>query len=67
MERLIYILINIIMETLYVTGALLSVFIVTFFVLLPFYLMVCVNPWFILIYIAYIIFLIFIYSLIKNK
>lgn len=67
MERLIYILINIIMETLYVFGALLSVFIATFFVLLPFYLMVCVNPWFILIYIAYIIFLIFIYLLIKNK
>lgn len=67
MERLVYILINIIMETLYVAGALLSVFIATFFVLLPFYLMVCVNPWFILIYIAYIIFLIFIYLLIKNK
>lgn len=67
MERFIYNLIDIIMETLYVAGALLSVFIATFFVLLPFYLMVCVNPWFILIYIAYIIFLIFIYLLIKNK
>ena len=67
MKRLIYILIDIIMETLYVAGVLLSVFIATFFVLLPFYLMVYVNPWFILIYIAYIIFLIFIYLLIKNK
>ena len=67
MKRFIYILINIIMEALYVAGALLSVFIATFFVLLPFYLMVCVSPWFILIYIAYIIFLIFIYLLIKNK
>ena len=67
MKRLIYILIDIIMETLYVTGVLLSVFIATFFVLFPFYLMVYVNPWFILIYIAYIIFLIFIYLLIKDK
>ena len=67
MKRFIYNLIDIIMETLYVTGALLSVFIATFFVLLPFYLMFCVNPWFILIYITYIIFLIFIYLLIKNK
>lgn len=67
MKRFTYILIDIIMEALYVAGALLSVFIATFFVLLPFYLMVCVNPWFILIYIAYIIFLIFIYLLIKNK
>ena len=67
MKRFIYILINIIMEALYVAGALLSVFIAIFFVLLPFYLMVCVNPWFILIYIVYIIFLIFIYLIIKNK
>ena len=67
MKRFIYILINIIMETLYVTGALLSVFIAIFILSFPFYLMVRVSLWFVLIYIAYIIFLIFIYLLIKNK
>ena len=59
MKRFIYNLIDIIMETLYVAGALLSVFIAIFFLSLPFYLMVYVNPWFVLIYIIYI-FLVFI-------
>ena len=66
MKRFIYILIDIIMEVLCITAALVSVFIAIFIVLFPFYLMVRVSPWFILIYITYI-FLIFIYLLIKNK
>ena len=66
MKRLIYILIDIIMEVLCATAACVSVFIAIFIVLFPFYLMVRVSPWFILIYITYI-FLIFIYSLLKDK
>ena len=66
MKRFIYILIDIIMEALCVTAALVSVFVAVFIVLFPFYLMVRVSPWFVLIYITYI-FLIFIYSLIKDK
>lgn len=66
MKRFIYILIDIIMEALCVAAALASVFVAVFVVLFPFYLMVRVSPWFILIYITYI-FLIFIYSLLKDK
>ena len=66
MERFIYILIDIIMEILCATAALVSVFIAIFIVLFPFYLMVRVSPWFVLIYITYI-FLIFICSLLKDK
>ena len=66
MKRLIYILIDIIMEVLCATAALVSVFVAVFIVLFPFYLMVRVSPWFILIYITYI-FLIFICSLLKDK
>ena len=66
MKRFIDILIDIIMEILCITAALVSVFLAVFIVLFPFYLMVRVSPWFILIYITYI-FLIFIYLLIKNK
>lgn len=66
MKRFIYILIDIIMEALCVAAALVSVFVAVFVVLFPFYLMVRVSPWFILIYITYI-FLIFIYSLFKDK
>ena len=60
MKRLIYILIDIIMEVLCAAAALVSVFIAIFIVLFPFYLMVRVSPWFVLIYVTYI-FLIFIY------
>ena len=66
MKRLIYILIDIIMEVLCVAAALVFAFVASFIVLFPFYLMVRVSPWFILIYITYI-FLIFIYSLLKDK
>ena len=66
MKRFIYNLIDIIMEVLCATVALVSVFIVIFIVLFPFYLMVRVSPWFVLIYIVYI-FLIFICSLLKDK
>ncbi len=66
MKRLIYILIDIIMEALCVVAALVSVFVAVFIVLFPFYLMVRVSPWFILVYITYI-FLIFICSLLKDK
>ena len=66
MKRFIYILIDIIMEALCVTAALVSVFIAIFIALFPFYLMVRVSPWFVLIYITYI-FLIFICSLLKDK
>ena len=59
MKRLIYILIDIIMEVLRATAALVSVFIAIFILSFPFYLMVRVSLWFVLIYIAYI-FLIFI-------
>ena len=66
MKRFIYILIDIIMEVLCVAAALVFAFVASFIVLFPFYLMVRVSPWFILIYITYI-FLIFIYSLLKDK
>ena len=66
MKRFIYIFIDIIMEILCVAAALVSVFVAVFIVLFPFYLMVRVSPWFILIYITYI-FLIFICSLLKDK
>lgn len=66
MKRFMYILIDIIMEALCVTAALVSVFVAIFIVLFPFYLMVRVSPWFVLIYITYI-FLIFICSLLKDK
>ena len=66
MKRFIYILIDIIMEILCATTACVSVFIAIFIALFPFYLMVRVSPWSVLIYIAYI-FLIFIYSLLKDK
>ena len=66
MKRFIYILIDIIMEVLCATAALVSVFIAIFIALFPFYLMVRVSPWFVLIYITYI-FLIFICSLLKDK
>ena len=66
MQRFIYNLIDIIMGILCVVTMLVSVFIIIFIALFPFYLMVRVSPWFILIYITYI-FLIFIYSLIKGK
>lgn len=66
MERFIYNLIDIIMGILCIVIMLVSVFIIIFIVLFPFYLMVRVSPWFVLIYITYI-FLIFIYSLIKGK
>lgn len=59
MKRFIYILINIIMEVLRAAAALVSVFIAIFILSFPFYLMVRVSLWFVLIYIAYI-FLIFI-------
>ena len=65
MKRFIYNLIDIIMEALCVTACV-SVFIAIFIVLFPFYLMVRVSPWFILIYVTYI-FLIFICSLLKDK
>ena len=60
------ILLEIIMEILCATAACVSVFIAVFITLFPFYLMVRVSPWFVLIYITYI-FLIFIYSLLKDK
>ena len=66
MKRFIYTLIDIIMGILCIVIMLVSVFIIIFIVLFPFYLMVRVSPWFILIYITYI-FLIFIYSLLKDK
>lgn len=66
MERFIYNLIDIIMGILCIVIMLVSVFIIIFIVLFPFYLMVRVSPWFVLIYITYI-FLIFIYSLLKDK
>ena len=66
MKRFIYTLIDIIMEVLCVAAALVSVFVAVFIVLFPFYLMVRVSPWFILIYITYI-FRILIYSLLKDK
>ena len=66
MKRFIYNLIDIIMGILCIVIMLVSVFIIIFIVLFPFYLMVRVSPWFILIYITYI-FLIFIYSLLKDK
>ena len=66
MKRFIYNLIDIIMEALCATAALVSVFVAVFIVLFPFYLTVRVSPWFVLIYITYI-FLIFIYSLLKDK
>ena len=66
MERFIYNLIDIIMGILCVVIMLVSVFIIIFIALFPFYLMVRVSPWFVLIYIGYI-FLIFIYSLLKDK
>lgn len=59
MKRFIYILIDIIMEVLHAAAALVSVFITIFILSFPFYLMVRVSLWFVLIYIAYI-FLIFI-------
>ena len=66
MKRFIYNLIDIIIGILCIVIMLVSVFIIIFIVLFPFYLMVRVSPWFILIYITYI-FLIFIYSLLKDK
>lgn len=66
MKRFIYNLIDIIMGILCIVIMLASVFIAIFIVLFPFYLMVRVSPWFVLIYITYI-FLIFIYSLLKDK
>ena len=66
MKRFMYILLEIIIEILCATAAVVSVFIAIFIVLFPFYLMVRVSPWFILIYITYI-FLIFICSLLKDK
>ena len=66
MKRFIYILIDIIMDILYIAAGFIFVFVAIFIVLFPFYLMVRVSPWFILIYITYI-FLIFIYSLLKDK
>ena len=66
MKRFIYNLIDIIMGILCIVIMLVSVFIIIFIVLFPFYLMVRVSPWFIFIYITYI-FLIFIYSLLKDK
>lgn len=66
MKRFIYNLIDIIMGILCVVIMLVSVFIIIFIALFPFYLMVRVSPWFVLIYITYI-FLIFIYSLLKDK
>ena len=66
MKRFIYNLIDIIMGILCVVIMLVSVFIVIFIALFPFYLMVRVSPWFVLIYVTYI-FLIFICSLIKDK
>lgn len=66
MKRFIYILIDIIMEALCVTAALVFAFVAVFIILFPYYLMVRVSPWFILIYITYI-FLIFICSLLKDK
>ena len=59
MKRFIDILIDIIMEVLRAAAALVSVFIAIFILSFPFYLMVRVSLWFVLIYIAYI-FLIFI-------
>ena len=67
MKRLIYILINIIMDILYIAAGFVFVSVAIFIILFPFYLMVHISPWFVLIYITYIIFLIFIYLLIKNK
>ena len=66
MKRFIYNLIDLIMGILCVVIMLVSVFIIIFIALFPFYLMVRVSPWFVLIYITYI-FLIFIYSLLKDK
>ena len=66
MKRFIYNLIDIIMGILCVVIMLVSVFIIIFIALFPFYLMVRVSPWFVLIYITYI-FIIFIYSLLKDK
>ena len=66
MKRFIYNLIDIIMGILCIVIMLVSVFVAVFIVLFPFYLMVRVSPWFVLIYITYI-FLIFIYSLLKDK
>ena len=54
MKRFIYILIDIIMEVLRAAAALVSVFIAIFILSFPFYLMVRVSLWFVLIYIAYI-------------
>ena len=67
MKRFIDILIDIIMDILYIAAGFVFVSVAIFIILFPFYLMVRVSSWFILIYIAYIIFLIFIYLLIKNK
>ena len=66
MKRFIYILIDIIMEILCATTACVSVFIAIFIALFPFYLMVRVSPWFVLIYIGYII-MIFVYLALKKK
>ena len=66
MKRFIYNLIDIIMDILYIAAGFVFVFVAIFIILFPFYLMVRVSPWFILIYITYI-FLIFICSLLKDK
>ena len=66
MKRFTYTLIDIIMEVLCAAAALVFAFVAVFIVLFPYYLMIRVSPWFILIYITYI-FLIFIYSLLKDK
>ena len=66
MKRFIDILIDIIMDILYIAAGFVFVFVAIFIILFPFYLMVRVSPWFILIYITYI-FLIFICSLLKDK
>ena len=66
MKRLIYILIDIIMEVLCFAAALVSVFIAIFIALYPAYLMFRVSPWFVLIYIGYII-MIFVYLALKKK
>ena len=67
MKRFIDILIDIIMDILYIAAGFVFVSVAIFIILFPFYLMVRVSSWFILIYIAYIIFLIFIYSILKSK
>ena len=61
------ILLEIIIEILCGIAALISAITGIVIALYPAYLMFHVSPWFVLIYITYIIFLIFIYLLIKNK